>query len=853
MSHACAHCGLPLSDTEGLAPADPGLHFCCRGCERVYALLHDAGLDAYYDLRSRYEGGRNGRPVMDAEASERFVHLDDPAVTERLGGTPGVAQLGVSGLQCPACVWLLERLPERVPGLLEARVDFPRSTVDLRWDPAELPLSRVAASFAAFGYELHAEDGEARAAEKAHARAELLRLAVTGACAGNVMLIAFALHAQRFAGTGGMSDSMRAFLQLIALLLTVPVVVYGAAPFHRAVVAGLRHDEVHLDLPISLGIVAAFVGSVAAFLASASRAWGWRVGEALPAWLGGDPDLTYFDSIAALVFLLLVGRWLQRRATRVADSQWSLLQGLLPETACRWDAAASAWTWTPSSRLEPGDRLRVRAGEAMPADGRVVVGRGMVDEAMLTGESRPRRLVLGSTVAGGTRLVEGELELVAEQTYAETRAGRLAATIAEAGHRRPGLVRYVDVWGRRFVAFVVVAALGAALLWAWLDPSRVFPVVLAVVVVACPCALGLATPMTLAVARGRAARRGVAIADGDTFARLARLRRIVFDKTGTLTEGRARVVTADARLDRWRPWIGAAEAEAEHPLALAVRHWASEGGEGEATTPGAPSQLEERPGDGVEAVWPGGPRLRIGAPRWLGVDDANPWLQGALEGGRSPVCVEVDGMFVGCLGVGDRPREGLERSLAKLRRLGLELAIASGDHPAAVARFAAAYGIEDPRGGMLPADKLELLANGTDCALVGDGINDAAAMRAATVGIAVGAAAEVARRVADVHLIRSDGLETLPELIAFARRVDATVRRNIRIAVAYNLVFGIAAVLGWVDPLVAAVIMPISSLSMVGLAHLGADFAVAGKKGTAPSREAQYLRGAPRPIGATKL
>jgi len=792
----CAHCGLPTPTAEGDQPS-----FCCRGCQTVWALVHDAGLTNYYALRDRLDPDASPGTARADHAAQppAYAHLDDPAVLASIGDRPGHAELHLVGLHCAACVWLIERLPAVLEGVIEARVDYGSGRLWLDWDPDRLRLSDIADFLHRAGYAVHTVDAEAEQARRGEQRSELIRIGVAGASAGNVMLVSFALYA------GALSSielEWSRLFEFAALIVALPAVVYGGLPFYRAAWAGVRVKRLHIDLPIALGVLGGFVASVIATVRG--------TGE------------VYFDSVSLLVFLLLLGRFVQRRGQQWALSRTDLLQLLLPAQARRI---------TPDGRREScsaaalvvGERVEVRGGERIPADARVVAGRASVDASSLTGESSARSVEIGDLVLAGTLAVDGGCELEVEAVGPATRIGSLAARIMEADRNRAPIQRAVDRLSAYFVAGVLGAALAGGLAWWFVDPSRVFGVVVALLVISCPCALGLATPVALTVARGRAAERGILFASAAALEALAKVEVAVFDKTGTLTEGALEVrslsLVDQAELDpqRLAAVLLAIEGDSGHPIAQALRRFAAS----LSPTPGTTLQaVRDHVGRGrvgqVTLDDQSAPlRVRVGSLAWIDHRDRfSVALSEALELGRTPVLVEIDERPVALLALADAIRSDAPAALERLRELGVALAICSGDHPKAVAAVAAELRIADFAGAMTPEAKARQLRSRSRAAMIGDGVNDAPAMRAASVGVAVRGGAEVALRVADVHLAHA-GVSEVADLFDGARRTMQVIRRNLGFSLVYNLVFASLALAGLINPLAAAILMPISSLTVV--------------------------------------
>lgn len=794
MSHRpCAHCGLPAPQGS----SDDAPVFCCQGCRLVHDALHGAGLGDYYDLRAQFGSSQASEAARAPGVKSCYEHFDDAVFLQHMGATEGHAQLRLKGLHCAACVWVLERLPKAVPGVRSARVDYGSSRITLDWDPEHTSLGRIAGFLEDLGYPpdvLERPDAQRTRAS----RSEVWRLAVTGALAGNIMLASVALYAGELAT---MEWGFVSLFEWLSLLLSIPAVTWGAWPFYRGAWAGLRMGVLHMDLPIALGVLGGFLGSVLGVLGH---------GE------------VYFDTIAILVFLLLLGRSLQQRGQRHVMDQGEMMQSLSPPVARR--RVGDDWVETYVGRVVVGDEVRVDTGEVIPVDGRVRSGRSHVDQSLLSGESRPLPVTTGSRVYAGTRNMSGALRLEVTATGTQTRVAAIARGLS-GDDRAAHIKQLADRVAGWFVAAVLLFATLGGVVWWVIAPERAFDVVVAMLVVSCPCALGLATPMALTVARGRAARCGILLRTSAALEALARVRRIVLDKTGTLTAGRLSVVRADLSDASVAALVAAVERGAEHPIAQAIVRWAEAR---DASIAPIVAAFEEHAGDGVTASVDGR-SVRIGRLGWIPHQPT--WeaaIAAALALGASPVLVEIDGVVAGCLALGDQVRPEARSVLAHLRSLGKTLEIGSGDHPALVADVAATLGIAVARGGLSPEDKAALVESAPDSSgagtiMVGDGINDALALKRATVGVAVRGGAEAALSVADVYLVGGD-LRSLAALFDGARRTLGVIRTNLVFSLVYNVVFATLALTGHITPLWAAVLMPLSSLTVVGSSFLFPTF-----------------------------
>lgn len=797
----CVHCGQPVPPAR--APETPEqLPFCCDGCQTVYSVLHGAGLEQYYQIRAATGGQDQPAPLV----TEQFEALDAEAFTQKhvRQNPDGTAQvdLYLEGVHCAACVWLVEKLPSVDPGCRQARLDFTRARATLEWDPTRTKLSSLARTLGTLGYRPHPwRHGEVALLRRAEERRLWMRIGVAAAVTMNVMFLAIALYAGEY---NGIDPELEQLFRWASLLVFLPSVGWSAWPFFSGALASLRSGVLHMDLPLSLGIL---VGTGASAL---------RV-------IQGSGDV-YFDSLAMLITLLLTARWFQRRGQRAAGEAAELLQALTSTTARVVEGELEKPL--PVEALLPGMRVRVRANEPIPADGVVLEGASHLNRAVLSGESEPVPVKVGEAVFAGTQNLESPLLIVLTATGEETRVGKLMRMMEEAAARRAPIVQLADRLTGYFVASVLGVALLTALGWSFVGVDAAITHVVALLIVTCPCALGMATPVALAVAIGRAARVGVLIKGGDAVERLARARHILLDKTGTLTEGVMSLTSLHGD-DRAKSLLFTLERASLHPLARAVVKALGEQPLLEV------SEVREVPGSGLLALLEG-QEVVLGAPRFL-VERGIPLdgetqgrLERVLEQGHTPVVLGVGGEVWAVAGFGDPLRQDTQEALERLKALGFRVGILSGDDPKVVSRVGAALGLAPAqvRGGLSPEQKLAAVEAALlegEVVMVGDGVNDAAALSAASVGIGVHGGAEASLAAADIFLTRP-GLLPVVACVEGARATLGVVRRNLLFSAGYNLLGAGLAVAGWMGPLLAAVLMPFSSGTVVGSSLIGGGF-----------------------------
>ena len=810
----CFHCGLPVPVSAGAGAWSVDLDgaerpLCCAGCEAVARAIVGSGGADYYRLRT--ELPPQGRELVPAFLDQLAVY-DHPAVQRTMvrdAGELKEAALLLEDLSCAACVWLAERSVGGLAGVHEFSINYATRRALLRWDPAVLTLSRVLTAIAAIGFTAHPYDRERAQEGLARERRDrLLRFLVAGALGMQVMTLAVALYAGAFSG---MEEPFRKFFRWTSLLLTAPVLLYSARPFFAGAWKDLSHRRVGMDVPVALGLTLAYFGSVWATIA--------------------DRGEVYFDSVVMFVFLLLGARVLELVAReRAVRDQESVVRSV-PATARRLapEDAGGGETIVATVELAVGDRVRILPGESVPADGVIEDGLSSLDEALLTGESVPVARSAGERVIGGAVNVESPLVVRVTAVGEGTVLSALLGLVEQAMAAKPEISRVADRTAQWFVRRILVLAAGVGLYWAWADPERVLPTVIAVLVVSCPCALSLATPVALAAASGALARRGLLATRGHAIETLGRADLFVFDKTGTLTTGKLRVDAVEAQ----PPWrvaevlavAAAFERASEHPIARAITLAAAQapaqgGSGGSAISPADLRDLRNVPGRGMTATIDG-ERLALGSPGFVAEQlglALPPAIVALAARERTMVVLAGERGVRGALLLDDSLRPESPALVAELRGAGKRVLLLSGDEPGAVRRIAAAAGIEEWEGSASPERKVtrvrELTASGAVVAMIGDGVNDAAALAAAPVSVAMGSGAFLAAATADAVL-----LSNRPQDLGFAVRHAALairrVKQNFALAFGYNLIVIPLAAVGRIPPWAAAIGMSASSAMVV--------------------------------------
>ncbi|MFG2568841.1 heavy metal translocating P-type ATPase [Streptomyces sp. NPDC048567] len=717
----------------------------------------------------------------------------------------------VGGMTCAACVRRVEKKLGALEGV-RATVNLATGTARVE-HPADLGTDVLVAAVESGGYtarvpEPHSSAGEGTGEETGSGQTQ--RLVVTALLALPVLVLSM-----------GPSLQFRNW-QWLCFVLAAPVAAWGAWPFHERAWQGLRHGTATMDTLVSLGVLASFGWSTYALFLGGAGTPGMRMSFTLLPTASDGMAHVYLEAAVGVPLFVLLGRHLEARARRGTSAALRALAQLGVKEVTVRDGETERTV--PAASLVAGQVFLVRPGERVATDGEVVEGASAVDLSLVTGETRPVEVEAGSAVTGGSVNVGGLLLVRATAVGADTQLARITALVTEAQAGKARAQRLADTVAGGFVP--VVLALAVTVLGFWLgagaDPQPAVTACVAVLVVACPCALGLATPTALMAATGRGAQLGILVKGPQALEALRRIDTVVLDKTGTLTSGHLTVASLTARPEG----MGAHEAlrlaavvetGSEHPLGRAVvRHAERTLPEG-AVRPGGLREFAALSGNGVRGHVDG--RLvEVAAPEGELPPELDAALTTALDAAHTPVLVRVDGQPEAVLALGDVVRPSSYHAVDRLRRLGVHPVLATGDREEPARAVADALGIDEIHSRRTPEGKAELVrslrARGRRVAVVGDGVNDAAALAGADLGIAMGTGTDVAIGAADVTLVRDD-IEALADAVRLARATLATIRGNLLWAFGYNVVTLPLAMVGLLNPMLAAAAMSLSSVLVV--------------------------------------
>jgi len=804
-SAACFHCGLPIEPAtlqhSVIQGEDRG--FCCSGCMLVCQAIHESGLDGFYD---KLKNNDALAPPPDSEKNLEQYDLDD-VQADFVTTQDGLSEttLLVEGIHCAACVWLIEHGLADLEGVLTANVNMAHHRLQLRWDRDQVLLSAVLKRLAQIGYKAVPYNQEVAegAAAKRH-KALLYRMAFAGFGVMNIMWISIAL----FAGATSASvidPEHKHFFHWISLLIATPVLAYSGWPIIRSGIRGLMHRQLSMDLPVTIGALATYSYSV------------WIT-------LSGSGEV-YFDTVVTFLFIILVGRYLEGISRRNASSSNNRLMELQPRSALRMVDGETELISVRALRL--GDQVLVRPGDKIPVDGRVIEGHSDISEAMLTGESQPVIKNVDDRVVAGTVNGQGALVVQVEQLGKDTALAKIIHMVESAqGSKAP-----IQCLADRIVPWFVATTIGLAtisfLFWLRQDFDTALLAATSVLIITCPCAFGLATPMGIAVSVGHGSKHGLLIKNGAAIEALANITHVVFDKTGTLTEGLLSVAAVHINPaqalaeEKILALVAAAESRSEHHIARAIVAYAKQQG---SELNSVVETFQSIPGQGLEAVV-AGHKLLIGnrallEQQQLSLPSALLDVQDSVQaGGGVAVLVVVDGEVAALIAVQDQVRAEASSLVAQLRQRGIGMTLLTGDSQAAANKVASELGGMAVIAEVLPQHKdqviAELQARGERVVMIGDGVNDAPALARADVGIAMGGGTDVSMDCADFVLM-DNALQRVLFGIDLSHQTLRIIRQNIKLSLGYNLVLVPLAMAAMLTPVFAAIAMPLSSLAVIG-------------------------------------
>ncbi|WP_457595324.1 heavy metal translocating P-type ATPase [Hydrogenimonas sp.] len=786
----CTHCHLEFDDSVMIVERDGDdvHHFCCKGCQGIYHLLREEGLDTFYDKL----GKNRLEPPKEREDDLRKFDLEGfrkKYIVERPDGLLEIYMI-IEGIHCSACVWLNEKVLHQTDGVIEATINYTTNKAKIVWDPERIALSKIVEKIRSIGYNAYPYDPRLQEEHANRARRDYYaRLLVAIFATMNIMWIAVAKYTGMFTG---MREDVKMVLSIAEWVLATPTLFFSGWIFFRGAWFGFKNRFVNMDTLVATGSTLAYLYSV----------WAMATGH-------GE---VYFDSVTMIITFVLTGKYLEVLSKKRAADTMDALSNALPTEVTL--IVGEEKTLIPVEEVKPGDILEVRPGEKAAIDGIVVSGEGSFDESSLTGESEPIFKHPGDPIVSGSVAIDGVVRYEATKDYGTSTLATLVGLLEESLTKKPRIERLANEISGYFSTTILTIALLTFVGWYWMggEFERALVVAISVIVIACPCALGLATPVATLIGINLAARRGVLFKEAAFIETMAKCDTLVLDKTGTVTEGKPHVVAYEAYADYDPSLLYSLLRSSIHPVSRGVEHYLKEHFE----------NLKELPLEGVRQIQARGIEARF--------------KEHLLRGGNARMMEEfgfevdeksdytlfyfaVDDRVVARFELRDLPKRGAAEAIAQIRQLGIEVIMLTGDNEKAAARVAREVGVPRFEAGLLPEEKAKridiLHVEGHRVVMAGDGINDALALSRSDIAIAMGSGSDVALEVSDVVLL-DDRITSLKDAFLISRRTFRFVKQNLALSILYNTVTIPLAVAGYVIPLVAALSMSLSSLMVVG-------------------------------------
>ena len=799
----CFHCGLSIPDGGVVSGSVEGKdrEFCCYGCKSVCQVIFDSGMEGFYD---RTPEGTLLAPPPELSEDAALFDLEE-IQQEYVSSEDNISEINllVEGIHCAACVWLIERTLTPISGVVSAQVNLSGKRLHLRWDKTQIKLSELIKRLSHIGYAAVPFDPEtAEGRLRKRDRSLLYRLVFAGFAMMNLLWISIALY------SGADQGEFRTWFHWLGFALATPTLLYSGYPFLRGAWTGMVARHLTMDLPIAIGATTTYLYSTYITIN------GSQIGD------------VYFDTVVNFIFVILIGRYLESAAKRKAVSSTQRLMDLQPRVATIIRDGSEEVV--PVRSLVVGDMVMVKPGQRIPVDGELIDGVSEVDEAMLSGESLPVSKKPGDLLYAGTVNGHGVMRLRVDAVLKNSALGKIIDMVEDAQASKAPIQCTADRIVPWFVSLTLFLGAVTFLFWVGSDFEVALMAATSVLIITCPCAFGLATPMAIAVASGVGARHGVLIKNGGVLEMLSSIRHIVFDKTGTLTEGKLGV--RDIYLEEgWdnREFYRIAyalERYSEHSVAKVIVRKAEEQ-LGNVARESVAENFTYSPGAGISGIVDGRECL-LGTAAWMEQHDVSITagvMNFAVESeakAESVVFLSVNGLCVGALSLADKLRSGTALLLSRLRQQGMRFSLLTGDRQKVAEAVVNELG-EDMSviAEVLPDEKAavirDLQKSGEQIAMVGDGINDAPALTMADVGIAMGSGTDVSVESADIVLLSSE-IEQVELANRLSQRTLRTIRQNIGISILYNVIMVPLAMMALITPLVAAISMPVSSLLVIG-------------------------------------
>ena len=782
---ACNHCHLEFK--ESVMIKDGENYFCCKGCQGIYHLLKDEGLDRFYD---KMGAAKLSPPTQQYEDSSNF---DSPAFYDKFVtvDSEGFSEVSliIEGIHCSACVWLNEKALHKMDGVIKADINYTNNKAKIVWSDRTVKLSKIIDMIRAIGYDAFPYDASMQEVRANKERKDYyLRMAVAIFAAMNIMWIAVAQYAGYFTG---ITQSMKTLLNISEGILATPVLFYSGWIFFKGAYYSIKTKTVNMDLLVATGASLTYFYSI--YITVYER------GEA------------YFDSVTMIITFVLIGKFLEVLSKKNIADSLDIMGKYVPNNVnvIQDDKIISK----NINDVQIGETIVVSSGERVALDGSVTDGDGSFDESNLTGESEPVYKQIGDKIISGTISIDANLKYRASKDYAHSTLSNIVSLLEGAASNKPKIQKIANKLSEYFSATILIAAFLTFIVW-WLWPhsfQTAFMVSISVIIIACPCALALATPIATLVGLGAATKRSILFKEAAQLETMAKASVLLLDKTGTITQGKPQIVNEIKYQQFDEALLYALVKSSKHPVAASIAKYIDESRELKGI---ALESLKELPALGVSAKYK--EKVLLGGNAKL-MRDAG--LQVDSSGEYSEFYFAYDGHLLAKYELFDMAKLDAKQSIAEIQKLGVEVVMLTGDRKNSALKIAQEVGIEDVRYELTPQEKLDVVQsfqdNGKIVVMAGDGVNDILALALADIGISMGRGSDIAIEMSDVVLL-NDSLESLKDSFQISKRTYFMIKENLAISLVYNLITIPLAMTGYIIPLIAALSMSFSSLLVVG-------------------------------------
>ncbi len=788
---ACTHCKLEFDESVMIKKEKDGktLYFCCRGCEGVYELLNSKGLDSFYE-----QLGNNKLEPAKININDDLERFDLEGFHKKYVKTnsDGFKEINliIEGIHCSACVWLNEKVLHQTPGVIEATINYSNNKAKVIWDSDEIKLSKIIETIRAIGYNAYPYDPKIQEEKAIKLRNEYYtRILVAVFATMNIMWIAIALYTGYFTG---MEQSKKDILHIAEFILATPTLFYSGWIFFRGAYYGLKNRFINMDLLVSVGATLAYIYSIWAMVT--------KKGE------------VYFDSVTMIITFVLVGKYLEILSKKKAADTLDKILGSTPTEAMVIEG--NSRKLKAIETIEPGEIIELKAGEKVVIDGVLTKGKALFDLSVLTGESEPVLKKEGDEVISGSVVIDSVVEYKTTKRANNSLLHNMSELLSDAVTKKPHIEQLANQISGYFSVTILLLALLTFIGWYFIGGvgfEKSLIIAISVIVIACPCALGLATPMATLIGISKAAKDGILFKEASKIETMAKATILALDKTGTITVGKPVVVNYTKYFDFDENLLYSLVSSSNHPISLGVKEYLLEHFDNLKKID--LNNTKEIQAKGVEAL-KDNQKLLGGNIELLKLHN----IDFDLESENSIYIFAIDGKVAAVFELRDIIKPGAKEFIDSIKDMGIKVVMLTGDREEVAQKIAKELGINEVKAKLLPLDKANIIdefhKNGEIVVMVGDGINDSIALAKSDIAIAMGSGADIALEVSDVVLL-NNSLKSLKSAFTIAKNTLKAIKENLALSLLYNIIAVPLAIMGYVTPLIAALAMSLSSLTVV--------------------------------------